>query len=181
MIMQRFMEIINYRITSGSAFNWKCFGPNSYCFDGTDSNNYNISINFDTKTQDVYQLEVCDYRNDRAYRWTNSDYRQAHDEEAKTQAFSPGREDQAWDDVNYVSVETVDEFFEKATAIVQGQDYDERVSITIELPNDLVFELMKKAHELDITFNQLVEKILREAIDADSDFKESLLEENERI
>jgi len=34
----------------------------------------------------------------------------------------------------------------------------------LHLPDSTIYELMKQAHELDITFNQLVENILREEI-----------------
>jgi len=33
------------------------------------------------------------------------------------------------------------------------------------LPDDSAYALMKLAHEQDITFNQLIEKVLRDAID----------------
>jgi len=41
---------------------------------------------------------------------------------------------------------------------------DEREDLTLDLPDSTIYELMKQAHELDITFNQLVENILREEI-----------------
>jgi hypothetical protein len=36
----------------------------------------------------------------------------------------------------------------------------------IDLPNDLLFELMIKAHEKDITLNNLIEEAIQAAIDA---------------
>jgi predicted HicB family RNase H-like nuclease len=42
---------------------------------------------------------------------------------------------------------------------------DNRVSIELDLENDLLFELMLQAHKQDITLNQLVENILREFIE----------------
>ncbi len=166
MSMQRFMETINYRVTEGSDYCWKCFGSNAYRLDSWngEQNGHTVGILFDTKTQETYQLEACDYKNNRAYRWTNPAYKKAHDEEGMIQA--PGLENQAWDDVDYVDLESIDDFFEKAKAIVQGLDYDTRVQVPIDLPDDVLFELMKKAHERDITFNQLVEQALQEAIDA---------------
>ena len=35
-------------------------------------------------------------------------------------------------------------------------------TITIDLPEKIIFELMLLAHEQDITLNQLIENILRE-------------------
>jgi hypothetical protein len=40
-----------------------------------------------------------------------------------------------------------------------------RTTIQIDLEDDLLFQLMLRAHERDITLNQLVEQILREYIE----------------
>ena len=42
---------------------------------------------------------------------------------------------------------------------------DNRVTIRIDLEQDVLHQLMLRAHELDITLNQMVERILREYID----------------
>jgi predicted HicB family RNase H-like nuclease len=42
---------------------------------------------------------------------------------------------------------------------------DNRVTIRIDLEQDVLYQLMLQAHEQDITLNQLVERILREYID----------------
>lgn len=45
---------------------------------------------------------------------------------------------------------------------------DNRVSVEIELEDDLLFKLMFMAHEQDITLNQLVENILRAFIESET-------------
>lgn len=45
---------------------------------------------------------------------------------------------------------------------------DNRVTIEIDLDEDLLYQLMLKAHEHDITLNQMIEKILREFIDKET-------------
>ena len=52
-----FMETVDYRITEGSDFGWKCFGPNSYCLDSWsgEQDGYSIGITFDTKNQTFAQ------------------------------------------------------------------------------------------------------------------------------
>ena len=40
-----------------------------------------------------------------------------------------------------------------------------RVEVVLDLPESLYVELLKMAHERDVTLNSLVETILREAID----------------
>jgi predicted DNA-binding ribbon-helix-helix protein len=51
---------------------------------------------------------------------------------------------------------------------------DNRVEVEIELEEDIQFALMKIAHERDITLNQLIEQLIREAMDNAED-------ENNRI
>jgi predicted HicB family RNase H-like nuclease len=42
---------------------------------------------------------------------------------------------------------------------------DNRVTIKIDLEEDVLYQLMLRAHEQDITLNQMIERILREFID----------------
>lgn len=161
--LKDFMETVGYRVTEGSDYMWSCYGPHAYRLDYWNQvqDGHSISIVFDTRTHVVYEASAYDYPNDRAYRLINPLYVQAHRDEAKTRDVD---ELQAWDDVNYVDLETPEDFLEKAQAIVSGQDYDTRVQVPITLDDNTMFGLMKLAHERDITFNQLVEGIVREEI-----------------
>lgn len=162
--LKEWMELTEYRITEGSEYGWQCFGPNAYGLNSWsgEQDGHSFNIEFDTRTQTVYVVEVCDYRHQRAYRIINPDYRQAYLNEAKTHGV---REKEAWDDVDFVDLESDDDFIQKALAIRAGEDYDTRVSIPVDFPDDVLFTLMKQAHEQDITFNQHVENILKVAID----------------
>lgn len=42
---------------------------------------------------------------------------------------------------------------------------DNRVTVEINLDQDVLFQLMLMAHEQDVTLNQLVEQILRDYLD----------------
>jgi hypothetical protein len=161
--LKEFMELVDYRITEGSEYCWECFGSNAYSLSywNQDHNGHSICITFDTRTHEVYAVEACDYKHNRAYRLINPDYKFAYDDEAA------GRDicaNQAWDDVNYVDLEVDDDFIQKALAIIAGEDYDTRVDVPLRMDDDALFELMKRAHEQDITLNQLVEDILRNVI-----------------
>ncbi|NBP16955.1 hypothetical protein EBU95_21675, partial [bacterium] len=111
-------------------------------------------------------LEVCDYRNNRAYRYfapgCRDPYRASGDPEYR---------DIAWDDVGFTDLETEDDWFAKARAIFQGQDYDTRVLVPLDLEEAEIFRLMQLAHERDITLNRLVEQILQEVIDREQKLK----------
>lgn len=161
--LKDFMEVVGYRITEGSDYGWSCFGHNAYSLDSWngDQNGHSVSVTFDTKTQVVYQTEVYDYTNDRAYRLINPDYLDAFKNEAVSRGVSA---DEAWEDVNYIDLETDEDFLEKAYAIVNDQAYDTRVQIPVNFTDEELLTYMKMAHDRDITFNQLVEEALREAI-----------------
>jgi hypothetical protein len=161
--LKHFMEVVDYKVTEGSDYCWQCYGPNAYRLDSwnQDQDGHSISIVFDTRTHVVYEANAYDYSRNRAYRLINPDYKFGHDDEAAGRGVNVN---QAWDDVNYVDLETDEDFLEKSRAIVANEDYDTRVEVPLNLPNDQLFDLMKLAHEQDKTLNQLVEDILRNVI-----------------
>lgn len=63
-----------------------------------------------------------------------------------------------------IELETKEDLMEKFSAIVSGQDYDTRIKIPIELPDDELMRLMLMAHEKDITFNELIIQILMDEV-----------------
>ena len=163
--MKEWMELVDYRVTEGSEYNWTCFGKcfETYQLDSWDGkqDGSSFSIVFNTKTQEVYEVSVCDMKNDRAYRMMNPDYVDAYKEEMTRR----GVDDEAWEGVDWTDLEIEDDFLEKAIAIANDEDYDTRVQVTLDLEQDLMFNLMKMAHEHDLTLNELVEKMLRSVID----------------
>jgi hypothetical protein len=164
--VKEFMEICDYKITEGSDYCWQCYGPHAYRLDSwnQDQEGHTVSIVFDTRTHVVYEASAYDYKRDRAYRLINPDYKFAHDDEAAGRGVDIN---QAWDDVNYIDLDVDDDFIQKALAVVADEDYDTRVEVPLTLPDDVLFELMKLAHERDVTLNQLVEEVLWTAIRAE--------------
>jgi hypothetical protein len=150
--LKQFMETVDYRICEGSA--WNGFAPGAYSLDywNGDHDGHSLCVIFNTKDQTVYCVQACDYKNNRAYRYTHPDHRKDLD-------------DQAWDDVNWTDLDVEEDWLEKAQAIVAGRDYDTRVSIPLELGEVEMFRLMSMAHKQDITLNQLVEKIIQQVVD----------------
>lgn len=160
--IEQFLKAVDYKINNGSDFQWSCFGANARYLDAQKDGVFgpSASIVLDAKNQTVYQAMVYDHPNNRAYRLTNFEYIQSYQDEAKFR----GVTDDAWDNVKYIELEDAGDFLEKCSAIFAGESYDERVSIPIDLPQEHLFALMKQAHELDITFNQHVEQVLRDQI-----------------
>jgi hypothetical protein len=159
--LPEFLELIDHRITGGSEFQWQCYGDHAQCIE-SDGANYSFSVVFDRDDQVVYEVTVCDYANDRAYRMIDPDFKSGHDSEAADRDVPAN---QAWDEVLYVDLEVDDDFIQKGLAIRDGNAYDTRVEVELDLDDDLLFGLMKLAHQKDITLNQLIEQILREMID----------------
>ena len=163
--MKEWMELVDYKITEGSDYGWQCYGPNSYSLDSWNGvhgkGGYSFSIIFSTKTQKVYEVSMCDYTNDRAYRMINPKNVEKHRKEAESKSVLAN---QAWDDVDYIDLDVDDDFIQKALAIKAGEVYDARVSVPVDFTDQELLTYMKMAHEQDMTFNQFIEEALREAI-----------------
>ena len=164
--MKEWMELVDYKITEGGEYGWQCYGPNAYTLDSWNGvhgkGGYSFSIVFSTKTQKVYEVSMCDYTNERAYRMINPDKIKKHNKEATSRNVNL---DEAWDDVEYVNLEVDDDFIQKALAIRAGEDYSTDISVPIDLPDELLMFAFKQAHEKNMTFNDFINQVLREFID----------------
>ena len=163
--MKEWMELVDYKITEGGDYGWSCYGPNAYTLDSWNGvhgeGGYSFSIVFSTKSQKVYEVSMCDYTNNRAYRMINPKNVEKHRKEAESKSVLAN---QAWDDVDYIDLDVVDDFIQKALAIRAGEKYDTRVQIPVDFSDEELLQYMKLAHERDMTFNELVEEALRYAI-----------------
>jgi hypothetical protein len=161
--LKDWMAVVSYRISEGSNYCWHCFGPNAYMLDAWDGKQEGVSacVIFDTKTQEVYEVSVCDFKKEKAYRYTNPNFLKAF----KAEVAQRGLDDQAWDDVNFIDLDVADDFLEKATAIMNYEEYDNRVSIPVEFNDAELLQYMKLAHQMDITFNAFIELALTEALE----------------
>jgi len=164
--MKEWMELVDYKITEGSDYCWGCYGPNAYTLDSWNgvhgTGGYSFSIIFSTKSQKVYEVSMCDYTNNRAYRMINPKFQKKHAKEAKMRLVNLN---EAWDDVDYVDLEVDDDFFQKALAIRDGEDYSTDISVPIDLPDELLMFAFKQAHEKNMTFNDFINQVLREFVD----------------
>ena len=165
--MKEWMELVDYKITEGSDYGWQCYGPNSYCLDSWNGvhgkGGYSFSITFSTKTQKVYEVSMCDYTNDRAYRMINPKFQEKHRKEAKSKSQLAN---QAWDDVDYVDLEVADDFFQKALAIQAGEDYSTDITVPLELPDELILQAALAAHKQNITLNEYINLALANLVDS---------------
>ena len=151
-----FMETINYKVTEGSDYDWTCWGDDTFTLDswnGDNENGYSASITFDTETQVVYDANIIDYKNNRAYRMLNLNYSQAYFDEAASRNVDPN---ECTDDIQFIDLEVKDDFLEKARAIVNNKPYDTKTTVSLDLPNDELLKYMLMAHEQDMKFNDFI-------------------------
>ena len=164
--IKEWMELVDYKITEGSEYGWDCYGPYSHTLDSWNGvhgiGGYSFSITFSTKSQKVYEVQMHDYTNDRAYRMINPKFQKKHEKEALARDVNLN---EAWDDVNYVDLDVVEDFMEKAQAIRAGKEYSTDVTVPLDLPDDLLMFAFKSAHAENITFNDWMNKMLRNFID----------------
>ncbi len=157
-------EALNHQITGGSEYGWHCF-PDARFLD-YESEYAHVSILYSTTDQTVYQADTSIKRDmwskdEKPYRWTNPLFKDAYLNEAKERNVDP---DHAWDDVKWVELEVDEDFLEKAHAMFNGDEWDDRIQVPIDLDDDLILQLAMEAHKRDITLNKMVEMILLEVI-----------------
>jgi hypothetical protein len=168
MQLSKVNETFQHKITSGSDYGWDCYGANTWTIDYTSKYAFGYVV-FDTVTQRVYEVNVSPSfgawgtkeQEPKPYRYIDPDYQLSHATEAEDRnvAFN-----QAWDDTNWVDLETEEDFIEKATKMFNGESFDTRVSVPLDLDNETILILTMEAHKRDITLNQMVEELLREMI-----------------
>jgi hypothetical protein len=162
MKLNQYLELIDYNLEGTAEYMWKSFGPNARYFDCLKRGKYEITAIADTKTKQIYYAAVVDSKNARQYLWIDPDYKDEYIHESESRNCNYA---QAYDDVEYTVLDVESDWLEKARAIFLGEPYDERVVVPIDLPDDLLFESMKRAHELDITFNEYVARAIHAVID----------------
>lgn len=165
MKLDQYLEAIDYNLEGTSKYQWKSFGENAHFFDYNRRGKGEISVVADIKTKQVYYAAVIDDERDNQYMWIDPQYKDDYINESESRNCNYL---QAYDDVEYTLLDSEEDWLEKARAIYSGQPYDERVVIQIDLPDDLLFHSMKRAHELDITFNEYIARAIQAVIDENS-------------
>jgi hypothetical protein len=163
--LKEFIEAIDYKITEGSEYTWNCFGDNARYLDahGPELNeDYSISAVFDCKDQTVYTVEAWDYRNGREYRWINPEYQKAYRKACKKNDVDFN---ESFDGNKYIDLDVAEDILEKINALVNNRAYDDRIKVPVDFSDEELLQYMKLAHEMDITFNELVERAIKSAIE----------------
>lgn len=161
--LKKYLQAVNYRISTSSEYLWGCYGSDVISIDCWDGRQDGISAcaYYSPKSNKVYEIQFHDYSTSSAYRWIHEDYVQAVVKEAVSRGMSPV---EAWDEIEYTDVSSslvlglIKDAFSKDVE-------DSRVDVELELSEELVYELMLEAHRQDITLNELIEGILEREIE----------------
>ncbi len=160
-----FLIAINYNIQECVKYQWDSFGPNAlitnYWNQQHDETGVDISAVFDGCTQQVYKIDACCSRTDCVYQWVNPNYLQAYHTEFEKKSVNLPEEKKL------VNIADDDQMMMICKTLYSGQEYNHKVSIDIDLPDDLLFKSLMMAHEQDITFNEYVSKVLDSYINED--------------
>ena len=160
-LLKEYLEAIQFKISEGSSYGWNCYGPNARYLDCYKEDCYSISALFDSENQFVYAVELWDYVNRREYRWQHPNYKDEFLAEAREREIDPM---ESLDGSKYIDLEVGSDILEKIAKVVAEKDYDTRVKVPVDFSDEDLLQYMKLAHELDITFNELVERAIKEAI-----------------
>lgn len=142
---KQFFDIVQFQVTSGSEYPNPTYAS-AYIVNSAKRDSYNAACIFNLDTGSVYEIYVHDAVNTRSYRWITPEFRDEYN------------------NISSIFLETEDDILEKLTAIVEGLPYDTRVIIPLDIPDEDFLVMAKAAHAEDITFNEFVEKALREAL-----------------
>jgi hypothetical protein len=164
------LAITDGRVTEGSEFGFACYGNRVYSmsyWNGLRGEaEASTHVVYDRDTLDVFETDVYDGDKNKAYVWRRPGYATAYKQELaiKNIGYEPD-----WPEIE---LESLEDYTEKAMAIMNGEEYDDRVKVPLNLEKDELFALMSAAHERDITLNELIAEALSKAIDAELDKSE---------
>lgn len=152
---------LDHKIVSGSDYQWDCFGENARWLDFETEHGY-TSVVFDSKNQMVYTADVTNVEGNKNYKFIDSLFYEKYVQEAKLKNVNPFN---LCDNIDYIILEVDTDFIEKATAIMNGKEFDKRVSVPVNLDDFELLHLCLEAHKRDVTLNKMIEIILQDVVD----------------
>lgn len=169
-ILEQFLNAIQYRINDAWEHQWDSYKGAQVL--GCVNSYASMEVVFRREDQTVIEMIVSteadsDYH--AAYRWMNPDFKDAIFAEADSRNI---HRNEAYEGCKYVDLDVVEDFLEKGQAMLANEKFDPRIQVPIELDDETLLAAMKAAHELDITFNQYMERALLNII-SDSQPKNS--------
>lgn len=156
-----FMILIHYAPTEVYVHQWKSY--NSGIVLQHTNNHATVSVVLEPGTGKVIELraspEIGSYME---YRWINPEF--------KTAIFAEEISRANVIDYDVITLEMTEDYFEKAQALLVGEKPDPRVKIPLDFDERTQFDLMKLAHEKDMSLNQFVEYLLKKVVNNESKY-----------
>lgn len=159
-----FSEIMDHCADNSFIHQWDIFYGYAYNISRCDDGKYYVDVTYDYRDGRILVAEVSDYINKRAYRWVEPSFKEEYNEWQSEHGFSNFSEAVDIDGNKYIELSSDEKFCKLAKAIINGEEYDDRETIELEIHDSELLALMKLAHEKDITLNQLVTEILENEI-----------------
>lgn len=148
MIISELAEILEYNITAGGSYQDSRYVNGNAWVLIFKSKYGSVDVLFNTVTQEVYQVCIDDHASkDKSYKW-----------------YGPGAVKETQQvDASYCILEDETDMQEKAYAIFRGEEFDKRIVIPLDMPDDVLLKLAMEAHKRDITLNKYFEEIIENA------------------
>ena len=156
-----FLKAIDYNITDSSDYNWECYGDGIRCIDSYNVGLTECSAMFTKNGGELRELTMHDFEARRSYRWTDPQFTQARKAEANSIKVD---DNIAYDEVEFIELEMIEDMLEKMTAVSRGEEYDTRIMIPLDMTDKEFLEVARAAHALDITINAFFTMAIEEAI-----------------
>lgn len=141
------------RISGGTEFTWKCYGPDARYIDISDlSGNEVCNFVHDTKTQEVYEVDVHVTDDNEIYRWMNLKYVAEYNEEANQRSIDPCV---TYDNICYTYVLNEKEILDLAHQVVNQTYVTPAVDTTDDIDTEMLSDLLdhQVASEYEVTVN----------------------------
>lgn len=98
------------RVCSGSDFQWRCWGDNARFMEFADADGMEFcDVTFDTKTYDVYDVNIFVPGTDQCFKWFNPEFKDAYINECKMRNIDPLI---AWDNIYFSELTDINTLIE---------------------------------------------------------------------
>ncbi len=149
-LMKDFMETISYNAFSSKESSG-IFGNSSYSFTAQNYN-YLIRAIFDVSENKVYSIIAIDYSKKKGFIWIHPDYVDVY--------FRFIDDEFNLDDISYIQTDYVPDILDKVKKIYTNEEYNDLVSLPLDVSERELFYAMKQANKLDMTFNQYLNMLI---------------------
>lgn len=152
-------DAFEYKIYNGEKSLWNCFTLGVRVLDFEINDETTASVVYNPHVGEVYMAQVWDGSEGEYYVWVDPDYRNAYKEECVLRGIDPDK---------HTDHTTESGFFDKVDILLGKKSEEvseENETVNIDIDDVDILHLALKAHELDITLNAYMVKLLKAEIE----------------